>query len=154
MAGRSSTNAEVIEALRLRRAEMRDSMSALEQALAAPARGRADAWVERVHVALVELFSDFQEHVAVSEGPHGIYRGVLTSAPRLSDEVAGLTNDHIEIKDLIDRLLASVSAAPAVVDVDGIRELGTALLLRLIRTRQRSADLVYEAYQSDIGGEA
>jgi hypothetical protein len=27
-------------------------------------------------------------------------------------------------------------------------------LVRLIRSRQRSADLVYQAYQSDIGGEA
>jgi hypothetical protein len=27
-------------------------------------------------------------------------------------------------------------------------------LVRLIQSRQRSADLIYEAYQSDIGGEA
>jgi hypothetical protein len=38
--------------------------------------------------------------------------------------------------------------------VDGVRDLGTALLVRLIRSRQASADLVYEAYQSDLGGEA
>jgi hypothetical protein len=38
--------------------------------------------------------------------------------------------------------------------VDGIRDLGTALLVRLIRSRQRSADLIHQAYQSDIGGEA
>jgi hypothetical protein len=36
----------------------------------------------------------------------------------------------------------------------GVRDLGTALLVRLIRSRQASADLVYEAYQSDLGGEA
>jgi hypothetical protein len=59
-----------------------------------------------------------------------------------------------EINDLIDELLTQVGAAPASDDVDGVRDLGTALLLRLIRSRQRSADLVYQAYQSDIGGEA
>jgi hypothetical protein len=52
------------------------------------------------------------------------------------------------------QLLNRVGAAPVSDDVDGVRDLGTALLVRLIRSRQRSADLRYEAYQSDIGGEA
>ena len=154
MPARSPTNDQAIEALRVRRAELRESMSALEQALAAPAPGRLDAWAERVHVALVELFSDFREHIAIAEGPNGVYRGVLSTTPRLSDEVAGLTREHAEINDLIDHLLNCVSAAPLNDGVDGVRDLGTALLVRLIRSRQRSADLVYEAYQRDIGGEA
>jgi len=83
-----------------------------------------------------------------------VYRGVLSTTPRLSDEVARLTREHAEINDLIDHLLNFVSAAPLNDGVDGVRDLGTALLVRLIRSRQRSADLVYEAYQRDIGGEA
>jgi hypothetical protein len=154
MPARSQTNDQAIEAMRLRRAEMRESMSALEQALAAPAPGRLDAWTERVHVALVELVSDFREHTAIAEGPHGVYRGVLNSTPRLSDEVAQLIRDHAEIKDLIERLLAYIGPPSADHDVEGVRDLGTTLLVRLVRSRQRSADLVYEAYQSDVGGEA
>jgi hypothetical protein len=150
----SPANDQALEALRLRRAELRDSMSALEQALAAPAPGRLDAWAERVQVALVELLSDFREHVAIAEGPNGVYRGVLSTTPRLSEEVARLTRDHAEISHLLDHLLGCVSGAPLNDGVDGVRDLGTALLARLIRSRQRSADLVYEAYQSDIGGEA
>jgi hypothetical protein len=150
----SPTNDQAIEELRVRRAELYESMSALEQALAAPAPGRQDAWAERVHVALVELVSDFREHIAIAEGPNGVYRGVLGTTPRLSDAVARLTREHAEINDLIDELLTRVGAAPVSDDVDGVRDLGTALLLRLIRSRQRSADLVYQAYQSDIGGEA
>ena len=38
-------------------------------------------------------------------------------------------------------------------DVDGVRRLGTALLGLLVRHRQRGSDLVYEAYELDIGGE-
>ena len=69
--------------------------------------------------------------------------------------MARLTRDHAEINDLIDQLLTRVGAAPVNNDaVDGVRDLGTALLVRLIRSRQRSADLIYQAYQSDIGGEA
>jgi hypothetical protein len=58
------------------------------------------------------------------------------------------------VNDLIDQLLTRVGAAPVSDGVDGDRDLGTALLVRLIQSRQRSADLIYEAYQSDIGGEA
>ncbi|HEY3199449.1 MAG TPA: hypothetical protein VGK55_02810, partial [Actinomycetes bacterium] len=147
MPPRLPTNDQALEALRVRRAELRESMSALEQALAAPAPGRLDAWTARVHVALVELFSDFQEHIAIAEGPNGVYRGVLSTTPRLSSEVVRLTRDHAEINDLIDHLLNSVSTAPLNAGVDGVRDLGTALLVRLIRSRQASADLVYEAYQ-------
>jgi hypothetical protein len=154
MPARLPTNAQALEALRVRRAELRESMSALEQALAAPAPGRLDAWTQRVHAVLVELFSDFREHIAIAEGPDGVYRGVLSTTPRLSSEVARLTRDHAEINDLIDQLLTGVSAAPRSDGVDGVRDLGTALLVRLIRSRQASADLVYEAYQSDLGGEA
>jgi hypothetical protein len=154
MPARLPTNAQALEALRVRRAELRESMSALEQALAAPAPGRLDAWTQRVHAALVELFSDFREHIAIAEGPDGVYRGVLSTTPRLSSEVARLTRDHAEINDLIDQLLTCLGAAPRSDGVDGVRDLGTALLVRLIRSRQASADLVYEAYQSDLGGEA
>jgi hypothetical protein len=46
-----------------------------------------------------------------------------------------------------------VSEAEANPDVDTVRDLGTALLARLVRHRQRGSDLIYEAYTADIGGE-
>jgi hypothetical protein len=141
-----------LEALRRHRAELRESMNALEQALAAPAPGRPGAWAQRVHVALVELSADFREHIDITEGPHGLYRGLLTTAPRLSNAVARLTREHAQIRDLVDDLLARVSG-PEVDDADRVRDLGTALLGRLVRHRQRGSDLVYEAYEADIGGE-
>jgi hypothetical protein len=36
--------------------------------------------------------------------------------------------------------------------VDAVRERGTRLLGHLVRHRQRGADLIFEAYQTDIGG--
>jgi len=79
------TPAQVLETLRRRRAELRESMNAVEQALAAPAPRRLEAWAERVHVASVELSADFREHIDVTEGPDELYRGVLMTAPRLSN---------------------------------------------------------------------
>jgi hypothetical protein len=142
-----------LEALRRHRAELRESMSALEQALAAPAPGRLGAWAQRVHVALAELSADFREHIDITEGPDGLYRGVLTTAPRLSHAVTGLTREHAQIKDLVDDLLARLTGSEVNDGVDRVRDLGTVLLGRLIRHRQRGSDLVYEAYETDIGGE-
>jgi hypothetical protein len=142
-----------LESLRLRRAELRESMSALEKALAAPAADRSGSWVERVNVALVELSADFREHIDITEGPDGLYPGLLTTAPRLSNSVASLTREHEQIKGLADGLLTRLGEPTDASDVDGIRELATTLLAKLSRHRQRGADLVYEAYQTDIGGE-
>ncbi len=68
-----------LEQLRRRRAELLESMSAVEQALAAPAPGRQERWAERVHVALAELSADFDVHIAITESPDGLYRELLTT---------------------------------------------------------------------------
>jgi hypothetical protein len=143
----------VLDAVRLHRAELRESMHALEQALAAPAADRTGVWAERVHVALVELSADFRAHIDVTEGPDGLYPGVLATAPRLSGSVAGLAREHSQITGMTDHLLDRMSEPLDTAAVDGVRELATTLLAKLSRHRQRGADLVYEAYQSDIGGE-
>jgi hypothetical protein len=57
------------------------------------------------------------------------------------------------IKGLVEDLLIGVRPPVAAGDVDTVRELGTALLDRLVRHRQHGADLIHEAYQVDIGGE-
>jgi hypothetical protein len=126
---------------------------AREDALAAPATGDPARWAQRVHVALVELAGDFREHVEITEGPNGLYRDLLTSSPRLSDAVASLTREHGLILGQVDDLMARVNAFDVVEDVDRVRDPGTALLGRLVRHRQRGSDLVYEAYEFDIGGE-
>ncbi|MGZ4494930.1 MAG: hemerythrin domain-containing protein [Nocardioides sp.] len=152
-----SPDLALLAALRRRRAELRDSMSALEGALAAPAPGPApegqSRWAERVHVALVELSADFQAHVEVTEGPEGLYRDLLAVAPRLSEPVAHLTQEHARIGQSLAGLLDLVRAEAGTPDVGRVRALGTALLGRLVRHRQRGSDLVYEAYEVDVGGE-
>jgi hypothetical protein len=139
------------EELRRQRAELRESMDALELALAGPVSGQP-RWAERVHVALVELSADVRAHIDFTEGPAGLYVDILTNAPRLSGPVARLTEEHVEISDLLDDLLAR-TGSPAGGDADQLRERGTTLLGRLVTHRQRGSDLVYEAYEYDIGGE-
>ncbi len=151
----SSTPEEsFLEALRRRRAELRESMTALEVALAGPPSRGQVRWAERVHVALVELSGDFREHLAVTEGPDGLYPEVIATAPRLSEAVARLTQEHARIRDLVEELLGEVGRPEGgAADVHRVRELGTALLGILVRHRQRGSDLVYEAFEFDVGGE-
>jgi hypothetical protein len=142
-----------LDGLRRVRAELAGSMAALEQALAAPTPGRHAAWAERVDVALVELSADFGEHVAVTEGSDGLHDAVVDAAPRLSNSVRRLAGEHTTIRGLIADLLQRVRPPAAAGDVEAIRDLGTALLGRLARHRQIGADLIYQAYQVDLGGE-
>ena len=139
-----------LEGVRRHRAELRESVIALEHSLAAPIPGRPTAWTERVRAALMELLADFREHVDITEGQHGLYTRVLRTAPRLASAVRRLTQEHADLLGHISELLERVESDP---DVDAIRELGTRLLGTLVRHRQRGSDLVYEAYEVDIGGE-
>ena len=93
----STSDRAFLEELRRHRAELRESMSALEDALAAPATADQVRWAERVHAALVELSGDFREHIDITEGPDGLYRDLLKTSPRLSDAVASLTHEHVLI---------------------------------------------------------
>jgi hypothetical protein len=150
---RPTSDQALLEELRRRRAELLESMSALEDSLAAPATAEQARWAQRVHVALVELAGDFREHIDITEAPDGLHRDILRHAPRLSEAVAVLTREHVLISDQIENLLARATAPHVIEDVERVRDLSTALLGRLVRHRQRGSDLVYEAFQFDLGGE-
>ena len=143
-----------VEAARRHRAELRESISALEQTLAAPASKGSDAWCERVHAALVELSADLREHVDITVGTDGLYSGVVASTPRLSHTVARLSQEQAQTVRFLEFFLNCLDR-PGVEGIapERVRQLGTVLLGRLIRLRQRGADLIYEAYETDIGGE-
>jgi hypothetical protein len=149
----SASDRTFLEELRRHRAELRESMSALEDALAAPATSEHSRWAQRVEAALAEVAGDFRAHIEITEGPSGLYREVLKTSPRLAGAVDGLTRDHLLIGGQIDKLLARVAGPDVIADVDGVRGSGTALLGRLVRHRQRGSDLVFDAYDFDIGGE-
>ena len=140
-------------AVRAHRAELRDSIAALEQALAGPVPGRVAAWAERVHVALVELSADLRVHIELTEGVGGLHVEVLAAAPRMAGAVRRLVADHVEITPMVEDLLARTSGPLDGDEVMAARALGVTLLGRLVRHRQVGADLVYEAYATDIGGE-
>jgi hypothetical protein len=128
-----------LQGVRRRRAELRDSLVALESALAAPAPGRLEQWTERVCAALMELSADFREHVTIAEAPDGINARALRSAPRLARTVDRLETEHVELAALMDRLL-DLLALPGAATAEQVRDDVTRLLGRLVRHRQRGSD--------------
>jgi hypothetical protein len=138
--------------LRRRRAELRETMGTLEDALAAPTGGRALAWGERVHDALSELADDFIDHIVVTEGPEGLHQAILAGALRLVNAVTALAAEHAVINAEITALVVATEPPLPADRVAEVRERATRLLGELARHRQRGADLIYEAYATDIGG--
>jgi hypothetical protein len=141
-----------LDAVRVRRAELRETLNLMEAALAAPARGRAVIWGEAVHASLVMLADDFGAHVEVTEGPTGLHQSILAGDLRLANAVDALTAEHAQLAAEIAGLVVDSEAPVTEDDVDDLRERATSLLGHMVRHRQRGADLIYEAYETDIGG--
>jgi len=140
--------------VRRHRGEMRETLAEVEQALAAPAPHREAPWGTRVLAGLRRLQADLSRHVELTEGDGGLYRDVLIHAPRLAHAVHKLEREH-------DGMASAVGEAMRLVEAGGdgepwacrVRERVTGLLTLFSRHRQRGADLVYEAYETDIGGD-
>lgn len=141
-----------VDAVRIRRAELRETLDVLERALAAPAAARAVVWGETLHAAIGRLAGEFALHIEVTEGPAGLHQTILLGDLRLANQVDALVAEHKTIALDIAELAAASEAPVAATDVADLRERGTSLLGRIVRHRQRGADLVYEAYATDIGG--
>lgn len=141
-----------LAAVRLRRAELREALDQLERALAVPASGRPVIWGETVHDSAVRIADDFVAHVEVTEGPGGLHQAILAGDLRLANAVDALTAEHAQIAAEVAALVTDSEPPVTASDVEVLRERGTKLIAHLSRHRQRGADLIYEAYQSDIGG--
>ncbi|CAN7186923.1 hypothetical protein [Knoellia sp. LjRoot47] len=144
--------AAYLERVRAHRAELGESLAALDAALALPI-GLGVLWRRRVRAALTELEHDLRDHRAITEEPGGLYADAVARAPRLASLAKRQMEDHLDFVEVVQRLLgereAGLQSAEAVV---AHREAATELVGRIIRHRQRGADLIYEAYEVDIGG--
>ncbi len=147
---------EPVDIARARRAQLLAAINSLERALAVPARD--PTWATRVEAGIDRLAEAFDAHVVATEGADGMYAEILRHAPRLSFAVNRLIVEHADahasiaaLGKLAADLSGSVPEASAEL-IERIREDGTHLLASLVRHRQRGADLVFEAYEHDIGG--
>jgi len=133
-------------------------MDGTEAALAAPAIGRIDEWTTGLGLALQTLQGALEGHTHTTEQPDGILDEIVRLSPRLANPVAGLRRDHVELHQLLVDEATALRGAPTAPGqqaewIGARRDEVMSLLGRLARHRQHGADLTYEAYGVDIGGE-
>ena len=137
-----------------RRADLHHALVGVERAISSPAIAREGDWSKDVTVALRDLREALAEHIEVTERDAGLYDEICQRAPRLSNKIEHLREEHPEMHDastsLIDRLEAD-GLGDTWPLADARDELQR-LLGRVVRHRQLGADLVWEAYNLDIGG--
>ena len=144
------TEPDALEGVRLRRAGLRAAMTGVEQALAAAVPGREDEWVSGVRDALGVLQEVWTRHVVETETPGAFLDDLVEHDPRLANGARRLRDEHGSVLSELLAIEDLFAADP--VEPDAVRTRLLSLLCDLAKHRQRGADLVYQAYDVDIGG--
>ncbi len=146
--GPDPVHSDAFGAARERRVELKQAMSDLE--LAAAGAAGDPMWITGLRDALGELREAFGAHVEEVEGDEGLLADLVVDAPRLAPRVQRLSDEHGPLGERIDACAAMLDDP----DPHEIRGEVLDLLVALVRHRHTGADLVYEAYNVDIGGQS
>jgi hypothetical protein len=139
--------------VRQRRKRLAAQMHEVEAVLAAPLAGRESAWSEAASAALEALDDVLVRHITDTERPDGLLASVRAENPTLDPQIRRLETEHGTLRTALHAARAQLAAAG--VDADllcAARSAGTDLLGAIARHRQRGADLLYQAYNVDLGG--
>jgi len=137
-----------------RRADLRDALVDVEQAISRPAVGREPEWTKGVVLRLEGLAHAIEEHVEITERPEGLYDEISTKAPHLATKIDRLREEHPVLRERTQALLTKLqtTAIGPTWPLDEARDDLQRLLGQIVRHRQLGSDLVWEAYNLDIGG--
>jgi hypothetical protein len=144
-----------LQQARQRRKTLHDTLVHLEEALSSPAASRIPDWTATVLKEMHEVRDAFGQHIIVTEETDGLYDEILDRAPRLAGNVRRLREEHPEIRDGIDAMLERLEDTEIGSDrwaLEQARDDLQRFIGTVIKHRQRGADLVWEAYNVDIGG--
>lgn len=141
-----------LRAVKRHRSQLKRTLIDLEAVLARPIGDDVGTWLAAVRRRLVDMQAALDNHIRVHEGPDSFHADVIRSHPHLAPHVGALQRDHHRLSVLLLSLsdLAENHPTPEVHD---IRAMGTDLIHQFTRHRQRGADLVWEAFNFDVGGE-
>ena len=129
-----------------RRRELYRAMHDLEAASARPS-GLAD-WCIEIEAALAGVEVALRSHVRQVEADEGLFAQVMDESPRLAPCIDSLRKEH-------DELLSACHTAlrlSADWEPSNLRRRINTLLDRLATHRQSGAELLFDAYNVEIGG--
>ncbi len=148
-----TTDVSAIGTARSRRFALGDAADLLEDVVARP--GSDPRWTLRVADALQGLRAAFAAHVTEVERDDGLLPRLRADAPRLSNGIQHMYDEHESLTSGLEATAELVRGCEGECSADvvsAIREAAVDLLRSISLHRQRGADLVYEAYNVDIGG--
>lgn len=152
-ASRDQQRTAATQASRHDRRRMREAMHALEDALASSSPSREAHWMKRVAEAAGELAERMQGQSDEFHTEAGILSDIIADAPRLEPRVRRLREQHSSaLKTLMDLVMIARSERPF--NDEDVAEIRTKLgdvLLTIRNLHAVESDLVYEAYNVDIG---
>jgi hypothetical protein len=137
-----------------RRADLHHSLVEVEHAISSAAAGKLEEWTREVSLRLLQLRETIDEHVEVTERPEGLYDEIRLRAPRLDSQITRLQAEHPVMRSRTEELIARLEK-PGIGDewsLEEARDDIQRLLGMIVRHRQVGADLIWEAYNLDIGG--
>lgn len=134
---------------------MREAMIELETAVASPSS--APSWVVGLERRMERLQAALSHHSSEVESAEGIIAQILEHAPRFTSHAESLYADHrrlaVQAGQVLE-LLHGIGREPDTGGVAALRDAVLELLGELNRHRQQGVDLVYDAYNVDIGGQS
>lgn len=132
-----------------RREDLHRAMIRLE---ASVARSRKlDDWRQVVEEALAGIQHALQRHIREVESENGLLNEVVARSPRLSAAAESLRDEHRELEEAV--WASQAVAGTHGVDPSQVRAEAMEVITRLANHRQTGADLLYDAYSLDLGGE-
>ncbi len=143
-----SLEAHGLDMARERRIDLRQAMETLENRIARPSA--TEFWQGDVEVALFELGEALNDHIREVEGEGGLLASIVSDAPRLAGQAAEMRGEHEALRAGLDRARGACSEH-AGVEPTVVRRRVTSLLGRLAMHRQLGSELVFDAYNVDIG---
>jgi hypothetical protein len=129
------------------RSRMLIAMRSLEGALAAASTTRERRWGNSVREALVELQNSLRVTRQSADAGDSLFAEIVQEYPRLQGRADQLRADYDNLQHLVENLARTINEdSPAT-----IRDsLGT-LLTKLRSVQARETELIFEAFQVDIG---
>jgi hypothetical protein len=143
----SRLESDALAAAAERRNELKDSVSSLERAIAAPSA--MPSWRDYVRGELENLQRALVRHVVEVEGEDGLFAELMETAPRLAHKIEQVQNEHPMLARMVE---GSIGVLDETDNSETIRDSILETLFAVVRHRQRGADLVFEGYNVDIGG--
>jgi hypothetical protein len=131
------------------RGRLRNAAIVFEQ-ISADVDANRDQWLVAVGVALEGLADAWQDHVAFTEGPGGLFEELLDVSYEVAPEVDRLRRDLEVLVAHLARareLLASPGAGP---DDTRILLSLTGIAKQVDHHRRRGSDLLYRVYSVDV----